>query len=209
MARREPTQQLKRYLLIGTVAAVALLGVAYLALGDARSGPDPATRRLMFEIGADLIDQELSERQRLWRLERDRTSGTARLGDLPEDTLIFLNFWATWCQPCVDEMPSMLKLADRMRGRRFAMVAVSYDDSWEAIDSFFDQLGGGTPAKDLLGVLRDPTRRGEPLRQTFGTFKLPETYIIYNGRVLSRFVNLRDWTDPSIVRYLEQLAPPR
>ena len=56
--------------------------------------------------------------------------GTVRLSDL-RGKIVFVNFWATWCAPCKDEMPSMEKLYRRFQGREFAMLAVSIDEGGE------------------------------------------------------------------------------
>src|SRR5262249_47493208 len=55
-------------------------------------------------------------------------------------SVVFLNFWATWCPPCVDEMQSLERLAAALGGRKdFALVAVSEDKSWDDIRTFFRQ----------------------------------------------------------------------
>ena len=92
------------------------------------------------------------------------------------------------------------------------MAAVSYDESWADIRGFFARWLGEVPTPQQLVLLRDPAMGqsgARLLRETFGTEKLPETWIIRNGRVLARFVNARAWTDPSIVSYFQQLAPLR
>ena len=97
----------------------------------------------------------------------------------------------------------MRALARKLAGKKFAMVAVSYDEDWETILGFF----GGAP-KDFH-VWRDPkeddTGPNQTLRMKFGTEKLPETWVIRNGQVLARFIGERDWTDGSIVEYFERL----
>ncbi len=67
---------------------------------------------------------------------------------------------------------------------------------------------GGVPRE--LRLARDPiTEESGMLRTSFGTYKLPETYVIRNGRVLARFVNARRWTDDTIVEYFERLLEVR
>lgn len=197
----------RKAFIIGTGAVLALYLIlqAWGAIGD--KGPATRIERLMSGIGAELVDQPMTPTQREYPLELGPDQ-RFDLRQLPQDTLIFLNFWATWCKPCRDELPSMMQLRQRLEGRRFQMVGVSYDPAWEDIHAFFDKLGGGTPAtKDLL-VLRDPAgEREKSLRESFGTGAIPDTYVIYNGVVLSRFVDVRDWTDPAIVEYFQRLAP--
>ena len=196
-----------------TVAAL-VIGVYILLMTwsaiEAR-GPAARVKELMPVIGAQIVDRPMTALEANYPLEAgdpNEVAAPSRLGDLPRDTLIFLNFWATWCEPCVAELPSMIRLRREMAGRPFMMVAVSYDESWEDVERFFGRVMGGVPRELVLA--RDPSEDEQAmLRTSFGTHKLPETYVIFNGRVLSRFVNAREWTDPTIVEYFERLTELR
>ena len=187
------------------VVAIVLLAAQAIQ----RSGPEYRIRSLMPTIRAQVVDEPLEPATAGHVLEMpparagDKPASFGTLDGLSKDTLIFLNFWASFCQPCVQELPSMRSLARKLAGKKFAMVAVSYDEDWETILDFF----GGAP-KDFH-VWRDPkdedTGPNQSLRMKFGTEKLPETWIIRNGQVISRFVGERDWTDESIVEYFERL----
>jgi thiol-disulfide isomerase/thioredoxin len=108
--------------------------------------------------------------------------------------LVFLNFWATWCPPCVDEMPSMESLAQRFKDKDFAMVAMTVDDKEEDIRKFF-------PRGTSMTVVRDP---GKQISQKYGTDKYPETYLIDgSGKILYHFINKRDWSHPAAARCIE------
>ena len=126
--------------------------------------------------------------------------------------VVFVNFWATWCPPCRDEMPSMLKLGQELTARhpgKFRMVAVSVDDGWPEVLKFFD--GKLPPGVEWL---RDPdqavtkdyycsARGGCP-----ESFKFPETYVIDpSGKLVSFVVGPRDWSDPAARAFLERLIP--
>lgn len=192
-------------------AMMAIVGffLAQVALSEAkgRGGPD-RVKQLMAATRAEVVELPLTSEQAGWRLTSD-TGEAFTLGSLPRDTLVFLNFWATWCPPCREELPSMLGLRDSMRGHRFMMVAVSYDDTWDDIRSFFTRWIGRTPSPSQLLVVKDEkVDPGTTLRETFGTNEMPDTYVVLNGQVLARFVNSRTWTDPSIVEYFQALAPP-
>lgn len=195
---------------IGAVAVALLVFLmAQVWAAIAEKGPSARLKRLMPSIGAELIESPLTAAQAEHPLELS-PGQLADLRGLPRDTLVFLNFWATWCQPCRDELPSMLRLRQTLADRRFAMVAVSYDESWDEIGEFFTRFFGGAPRSDQLLVLRDPAGEGQTLlRERLGTSRLPDTYVIYNGVVLARFVNARNWMDPTIVEYFQKLAPPR
>ena len=109
---------------------------------------------------------------------------------------VLLNFWATWCPPCVEEVPSMEDLARKLDGTDMRMLAVSVDDDWDAIRQFFVK---GTK----IGVLLDTSH---DVPKSFGTEKYPESFLIdAAGRVRYYFINKRDWSRPEAVACLESL----
>jgi len=111
--------------------------------------------------------------------------------------IVLLNFWATWCAPCVEEMPSLMQLQQRMKDKGVTVVAVSVDVDSDAYHSFLKDHN-----IDLLTV-RDPDQKANNL---YGTFKFPETYIIdRNGIVRRKFIGAVDWSQPEIVDFLTKL----
>src|SRR6478752_701407 len=109
---------------------------------------------------------------------------------------VLLNFWATWCPPCVDEVPSLEDLAHRLDGTDMRMLAVSVDDDWDKVRRFF---ANGTKMGVLLDLSHDIPKK-------FGTEKYPETFMIdAAGRVRYYFINKRDWSRPEAVACLESL----
>jgi thiol-disulfide isomerase/thioredoxin len=111
--------------------------------------------------------------------------------------VVFLNFWATWCPPCVDEMPSLLRLQERLKDRRdLVMLAVSVDEGWEPIKKFF---GDKPPA---LTVLLD---KDGALAKQYGTTQFPETYVLVDGRVRGFIEGPRDWDGWFADAYLDSL----
>lgn len=114
---------------------------------------------------------------------------------------VFLNFWGTFCPPCIEELPSLLGLA-RARSDDLVVLAVSYDDSWQAIDDFFRRFTSETLPPNFI-VLRDPARTpGRDLKAAFGTEKLPESYLLRDSMIEAKFVSSRDWMDPDVVGLL-------
>ena len=110
--------------------------------------------------------------------------------------VVVLNFWATWCPPCVEEMPSLVKMQQQMRNR-VIVLAVSVDDDERSYRSFLKKNN-----VELLTV-RDPRQKSNEL---YGTFKFPETYIIDQSGVLRRkFIGAVDWTRPDVIEYLNKL----
>ncbi|HXU79844.1 MAG TPA: TlpA disulfide reductase family protein [Polyangia bacterium] len=108
---------------------------------------------------------------------------------------VLLNFWATWCPPCVEEMPSMEDLA-RSVGDRAVVLAVSVDEDWDALRRFFPR---GTPLSVLLDQSKATAKR-------YGTEKYPESYLIgADGEVKHYFINTRKWGEPEAAACLESL----
>jgi len=109
---------------------------------------------------------------------------------------VVLNFWATWCPPCVEEMPSLVKMQSDLKGR-VVVLAISVDEDERSYRTFLKKNN-----VDLLTV-RDPQQKSNEL---YGTFKFPETYIIdRNGVVQRKFIGPVDWTRPDVVEYLNKL----
>ena len=111
--------------------------------------------------------------------------------------VVVLNFWATWCPPCVDEMPSLVQMQSRLHDKGVTVLAVSVDVDENAYNKFLKDH-----AVDLLSV-RDPNQKSNSL---YGTFKYPETYIIdRDGVVRRKFIGPVNWTQPEIVSYLSKM----
>jgi thiol-disulfide isomerase/thioredoxin len=109
---------------------------------------------------------------------------------------VLLNFWATWCPPCVDEVPSLEELARKLDGTDLRLLAVSVDDDWATIRRFF-------PKGSAIGVLLDTSHE---IPKKFGTEKFPESFLVdAAGRVRYYFINKRDWSRPEAVACLESL----
>ena len=108
---------------------------------------------------------------------------------------MLVSFWATWCPPCVEEMPSLEDLARRL-GDKATVLTVSVDESWDAIRGFFPR---GTP----LTVLLDPSRQ-VPAR--WGTSQFPESFLVDpTGHVRYAFINQRNWSIPEATACIEDV----
>jgi cytochrome c biogenesis protein CcmG/thiol:disulfide interchange protein DsbE len=119
--------------------------------------------------------------------------------------IVVLNFWATWCPPCVEEMPSLVEMQKQMRDKGVTVLAVSVDDDADEYHKFLKEHG-----IDLLTV-RDPGERSDAgvtagVASRYGTFKFPETYIIdRNGIIQRKFIGPIDWSQAEIVEYLSRM----
>ena len=108
--------------------------------------------------------------------------------------VVVLNFWATWCPPCVEEMPSLEKLHRALADKGLAVLALSVDERFSDIVAFRDKY-------DLTFTLLHDN--GHKVSRQYQTFKYPETYIIDRaGRLKSKVIGPRDWAAPSVIRDL-------
>ena len=111
--------------------------------------------------------------------------------------VVVLNFWATWCPPCVEEIPSLVEMQRRMKAKGVTVIAVSVDVDENAYKQFVKDHN-----VNLLTV-RDPTQKSNDL---YGTFKFPETYVIDRKGIMRRkFIGAVDWTAPDITEFLGKL----
>jgi cytochrome c biogenesis protein CcmG, thiol:disulfide interchange protein DsbE len=109
---------------------------------------------------------------------------------------VLLNFWATWCAPCIEEMPSLMELHRRMNGK-ITVIGVSLDVDDAAYHRFIKDR-----TVDFVTV-RDGDMKSSTL---YGTYKYPETYIIDGKGVIRRkFIGAVNWNDPQIDAYLRGL----
>ncbi|MBL9024426.1 MAG: TlpA family protein disulfide reductase [Myxococcales bacterium] len=142
---------------------------------------------------------------------RNRTAPDFALPDMDGNTVslssfrgktVVLNFWASWCDPCREEMPSLARLAMMLKKRKdVVLVTVSVDEEKTAItDTLTALFAADDELKDKLRpgeipflVLHDPEMK--VVRDGYGTTKYPETWILdKDGFIRSRFDGARDWS---------------
>lgn len=125
------------------------------------------------------------------------SAGPLSLRDFRKQVVV-LNFWATWCPPCVEETPSLEQFAERMRGIGVAVVGVSVDEDPAALQKFVATYRLSYP------ILRDADRA---VATRYGTFKFPESYILdRNGNVADKLIGAYDWQDPRLAALVRDLA---
>ena len=111
--------------------------------------------------------------------------------------IVVLNFWASYCFPCIAETPSLVQLQHRLKDKGITVLGVSWDVDDNAYHKFLQ-----TYKIDFLTV-RDAEQKCSNL---YGTFLIPETYIIdRNGIVRRKFVNAVDWSKPEVIDFLSKL----
>jgi len=112
--------------------------------------------------------------------------------------VIFLNFWATWCGPCKEEMPSMETLHQQLKDRDFVFLTISVDyDGAKTVKKFMEKHRYSFP------VLLDPTSK---TLQPFEINRIPATiFIDRNGRMIGRVIGPRDWYSPEVLALLDRM----
>jgi peroxiredoxin len=113
--------------------------------------------------------------------------------------VVLVNFWATWCPPCREEIPSMLKMNQAMQGKPFQWLAISVDEGGKkAVEEFFKKAGATMPA--LLDTDGAVSRR-------YGTTGVPETFVVdTKGVIMKKIVGAMDWSSPQVLAALENLG---
>ncbi|HEY6011064.1 MAG TPA: TlpA disulfide reductase family protein [Nitrospirota bacterium] len=113
--------------------------------------------------------------------------------------MVMVHFWATWCPPCVEELPTLDKLNSALAGTDFVLLAVNVDEGGVESVAHFLQSN-----RVSLPVLFDP---GGRVAAQYGTFKLPETYIIdREGVVRYKVIGPRDWANPENIQSMRELV---
>ncbi len=111
--------------------------------------------------------------------------------------VVLLNFWATWCKPCEDEMPAMQRLYDALAGTGFELLAISVDEGDDEVRAFRDRLALRFP------ILRDPEKKAATAYQTF---RFPESWLIdADGTIVARYIGPREWDGAVYVERIRKL----
>ncbi|MGH9666928.1 MAG: TlpA family protein disulfide reductase [Bryobacteraceae bacterium] len=106
--------------------------------------------------------------------------------------LLVLNFWATWCAPCIEELPSLNQFAKTMKDQGVVVLAISADQDAAVYRRFLQRV----PVS--FETAWDPH---SDISADYGTFQFPETYIIdAQGKVLEKVISNRNWMDPEVVK---------
>ncbi|TVQ41255.1 MAG: TlpA family protein disulfide reductase [Spirochaetaceae bacterium] len=115
--------------------------------------------------------------------------------------VVFLNFWATWCPPCIEEMPSMQRLADELRDHGLVVVAVNVQEDRSTVEPFVDDL------ELTFEILLD--RRGRT-GQSYGVRGLPTTVLLdREGHVMATKLGFAVWDAPEMIDALRTLLRER
>jgi len=204
MAADRRAAPMRRRLLLAALAIGAAMAALLLAgVWGSTSGQERRLARAQERaFGVERLDLAAPDFE-----QPTATGGTFSLAKHRGEVL-FVNFWATWCPPCRDELPSMLKLGRELAARhpgKFRMVGISVDEGFEVVREFF----GGAPPPELTVTLdADQSATKAYYCSARGacpeSYKFPETYIVdRNGRLVAYVVGPRDWSDPAALKLLE------
>jgi len=110
--------------------------------------------------------------------------------------VLVLNFWATWCPTCIQEIPSLDAFQKKFAKDGVVVVAVSIDKNEQKYKAFLNKVHVN------FDTARDPSAE---VSTRYGTFVFPETYIIKDGRIQRKFANAENWVSDDMTQYVESL----
>jgi peroxiredoxin len=130
---------------------------------------------------------------------KDESGRPVKLSDY-RGKLVFLNFWATWCGPCVDEMPAMEVMNKILKDRKFQMLTVSIDIKWEPVREFYKKYNLTLPVVLVPGQ--------QVARDLYKATGWPETFLIdANGHLIKHVIGPARWADPQVLSQIENMLP--
>lgn len=146
--------------------------------------------------GKKLLDEAKSRVRALDFSARNLEGKWIRLRKL-RGQVVFLNFWATWCLPCREEMPAMERLQQKLEGRPFRILAVNIQEPHLLVKKFVEDLGL------TFTVLMDSKGK---ISQDYRAVNLPVTYIINKkGYIIGRAIGPRVWDSPAALHLFEEM----
>jgi cytochrome c biogenesis protein CcmG/thiol:disulfide interchange protein DsbE len=161
------------------VVAIVLAALTMLVFGSSTSPP----------VGRGTVAPDFS----LSGLDSHEPYSLSKL----KGKVVLVNFWATWCKPCEEEMPAMERLYRELHPAGLEMLAISVGEEAEVVRAFRDRL------RITFPILLDSDKSTSMEWQTYA---FPETLLVdRDGVVLERYVGPRDWYAPAYVARLGQL----
>lgn len=112
--------------------------------------------------------------------------------------LVLLHFWASWCPPCLGEIPQWVEIANDFKGRNLQMIAVSLDDGWPAALKVL-------PTEKLPTQIVSLLDSKSSVSEIYGSYAFPETYLInQKGEIITKWIGPQDWKGPAMVQLFER-----
>jgi peroxiredoxin len=116
--------------------------------------------------------------------------------------VVVLNFWGTWCPPCVEETPALNKLQNYLAAHNAMVLGVAADEDQEVYERFLRDHGV------VFQTYRDPNTKDNrsPIAESYGTSMVPETYIIgRDGKIARKIIGLQEWDSPEMLAYFDSI----
>jgi peroxiredoxin len=126
---------------------------------------------------------------------------STRLSDL-RGKVVVLNFWGTWCPPCIEETPALNRLQKYIASRDGVVLGVAADEDPSVYEQFLREHGV------TFQTYRDPATKDNlsPIAQSYGTVKVPETYIIdRQGKIARKIIGFQEWDSPEMLAYFDSI----
>jgi peroxiredoxin len=116
--------------------------------------------------------------------------------------IVVLNFWATWCPPCIEETPSLNRLQKYIASRNGVVLGVAADEDPAVYEKFLQDN------RVIFQTYRDPQTKNNrsPIAESYGTTMYPDTYIIdRNGKIARKIISFQEWDSPEMLAYFDSL----
>jgi len=121
---------------------------------------------------------------------------TVSSSNFPGKVLV-LNFWATWCPPCVEETPALERFHKQLKDAGVTVLAISVDKNEAKYRNFIKRFGV------TFATAHDPEAT---ISSMYGTYRYPESYVIdKSGRVIEKIVGPKKWTDENVIKSFRTL----
>ena len=116
--------------------------------------------------------------------------------------VVVLNFWGTWCPPCIEETPALNRLQKYIEARNGVVLGVAADEYPAVYEAFLREHGV------IFPTYRDPATKDthSPIASTYGTSRYPETYIIdRQGKIARKIIGFQEWDSPEMLAYFDSI----
>jgi cytochrome c biogenesis protein CcmG, thiol:disulfide interchange protein DsbE len=116
--------------------------------------------------------------------------------------VVVLNFWGSWCPPCIEETPALNRLQKYIAARNGVVLGVAADEDPAAYEKFLRDHDV------IFETYRDPATKDNrsPIAESYGTEMVPETYIIgRDGKIERKIIGMQEWDSPEMLRYFDSI----